>query len=667
MRHGLRGSSIAQREYFKTVMATNAPVISEPISGKASFEPSIVFASPLRNPDGKVIGMLGGILYLSKPNFLSAMGTARIGTDGYFYLVTKGGNPTFIMHAERDRIMTRAPDASVNPHLAQALQGFEGTVESVNSRGLEALFSYRSLRSVPWVLSAVYPTAEAYAAMRQRDSQILGFGVLLAFVCGAAIWWFAGRLLAPLDQLRNAMQANDGTSDALTEAARVESRELAEVIHAYTTLMENKLASEAALRQSEDRIRGIIMRAPDAFIGIDAHGIITAWNRQAEETFGWDRDEVIGKNLANLLIPEAMRERHNAGMAGFVGTGQGPVVNNRVEVMALHRNGMEIPVELSVVAVRNGDKYVANAFLRNISERKSAEQKLAASEKRLRAITDNLPVLISYLDREQRYRFINATYESWLNIDASRIIGRRIGEIVSENWYEQLRPHMEQALDGNAARFEIETETGGIMRHLQTIYIPHHEEDGSVAGVYTLTTDVSALKAVEKQLTLLARFDSLTGLPNRRHFDEKLNEAIARSDRTGNPMALMYLDIDHFKEINDTLGHAAGDDILKQFGGRLKDSVRVTDTVARLAGDEFVIILEVLRTVEEAELVARKIVLAMCKNFEMENASLQVTTSIGVAFRERKDLPAAELLALADRALYQAKDAGRNTFHVLTS
>lgn len=664
---GRRGISLADRDYFKTVMQTNAPAVSQPVAGKASFEPNIVFSTPLRNRDGEAIGVLAGILYLSRSNFLGTLGTARIGTNGYFFLAAKGDNPSFVMHAQRDRILKALPDAKANPHLAKALGGFEGTVEGVNSRGVEALYTYRSLRSVPWVLAAVYPTDEAYAAMRDRQTQILGVGLLLAVASLAALWWFSGILFAPLYQLRDAMQANTSSQDALDAAPKVKSKELAEVFDAYAALMKHKSEFEEALRQSEEKVRSILVHAPDAFIGIDANGAITAWNRQAEETFGWDQEEVIGRDLANLLIPEAMRERHNAGMRLFTLTGQGPIVNNRIEVMALHRSGLEIPVELSVAAVRHGDEYVANAFLRNISERKAVERKLAASEKRLRDIADNLPVLISYIDRDQRYQFVNATYEQWMGIEPSRFIGRHVKEIIGAQAYEQQRAELERALAGETVRFESESEFRGVARDLQSVLIPHKEEDGSVAGIYTLTTDVSALKAVEKQLTLLARFDSLTGLPNRRYFDEKLVEAMARSRRARSPIALMYLDIDHFKTINDTLGHAAGDQILKQFGSRLKDSVRVTDTVARLAGDEFVIILESLHAASEAELVARKIVLAMCTDFEIEGAALQVTTSVGIAFCKNHGVPTAELMTVADKALYLAKAAGKNTFHLLAA
>jgi diguanylate cyclase (GGDEF)-like protein len=185
-----------------------------------------------------------------------------------------------------------------------------------------------------------------------------------------------------------------------------------------------------------------------------------------------------------------------------------------------------------------------------------------------------------------------------------------------------------------------------------------------VAGLYALSTDVTALKQVERQLIELARIDSLTGLPNRRRFEEKLREAMARSRRDGRAMALMVLDIDHFKAINDTHGHGIGDAVLKQFASRLNDSVRATDTVARLAGDEFVIILEGLSLREEAERVARKIGTTLRPSFVLGQIIIPVSSSIGIAFLHGEPVSADNLIAKADDALYEAKRAGRNTFAV---
>ena len=161
---------------------------------------------------------------------------------------------------------------------------------------------------------------------------------------------------------------------------------------------------------------------------------------------------------------------------------------------------------------------------------------------------------------------------------------------------------------------------------------------------------------------MLARVDTLTGLPNRRQFDERLRDAMARTGRSETTLAVMFLDIDYFKNINDTLGHGAGDLVLKEFGARLQHQVRSTDTVARLAGDEFVILVEGIRDAEELKALADKIVTAVRAPLVIEGRSVSITTSVGVATYDGGGQAATDLLAAADRALYAAKRQGRDRF-----
>ena len=305
----------------------------------------------------------------------------------------------------------------------------------------------------------------------------------------------------------------------------------------------------------------------------------------------------------------------------------------------------------------------------DITALKEAESRRAKLEGQLRAITDNLPVAITYLDSEQRYRFVNRTGLEWLCRPAAEVIGHRIGDILRPVAYERRRESIERGLTGKRVTFEAESITGDVTRILHYAYIPDIESDGRVAGLYGLATDVSALKNVEKQLSLLVRSDVLTGVANRYCFNEAFPLALSRARRTMTGFALMYLDIDHFKSINDSLGHAAGDVVLKAFVLRLQQSVRTTDTVARLGGDEFVIILEGVNNHEEAQVVARKIVANVTRPLDVEGRTLTMTTSIGIAFRREilaADSATAEaLIGRADAALYAAKKAGRNTWRVM--
>jgi diguanylate cyclase (GGDEF)-like protein/PAS domain S-box-containing protein len=307
----------------------------------------------------------------------------------------------------------------------------------------------------------------------------------------------------------------------------------------------------------------------------------------------------------------------------------------------------------------------------DITALKEAETRRARAERQLRAITDNLPVAITYLDRDQRYRFVNRTGLRWIDRDAGEVIGQRIGDVLPPAPYETMLEHLRRALAGERQEFglEIPPTAGGEARVLNYVYVPDLQPDGGVAGVYGLGSDVTALKNVERQLSLLVRSDTLTGLANRYQFNETLPLALARARRAGNSLALMYLDIDRFKSVNDTLGHAAGDEVLKAFAARLAQTVRTTDTVARLGGDEFILILEGLKLPDEPGIVARKIIASVTRPMEIGGRPLSIGTSIGVAFCSRVTAQemgnAAGLIARADEALYAAKAAGRGTWRVL--
>jgi diguanylate cyclase (GGDEF)-like protein len=174
--------------------------------------------------------------------------------------------------------------------------------------------------------------------------------------------------------------------------------------------------------------------------------------------------------------------------------------------------------------------------------------------------------------------------------------------------------------------------------------------------------DITAQKREKQRLLKLSQIDALTGLTNRAGFLQKLTDTMVDCRHEGLMMAVMYMDIDRFKPVNDTYGHSVGDQLLKVFSARLTHAVRASDTVARLGGDEFTIIIERLAKSEDAEMLAAKIVTAMQAPFELDAATVSVSTSIGVTWYGDEHMSPAELLNRADMLLYQAKQAGRNTY-----
>ena len=310
----------------------------------------------------------------------------------------------------------------------------------------------------------------------------------------------------------------------------------------------------------------------------------------------------------------------------------------------------------------NGKAVRLCGAFQDITERKQAQQALQDSQRRLRTITDNLPALIAQIDTEERYRFLNAHIGRVFGIDTEATLGRTMREVRSEAAYAALAPRVRAALGGEKVSFVYSDLVAGQVHHYQSNYVPDVDAEGSVRGFYAMTFDITELHNTQQQLERLARVDALTGLPNRRQFDERIEESMSRSRRTKRPMAVLFLDIDHFKSINDSLGHAGGDVVLCEFARRLRACVRLTDTVARLAGDEFVVVLEGVDVVSELGRLAQKVVACIRPPFEVAGSALHVTTSAGVSVYDGVGYNAAELLSLADGALYAAKKQGRDRF-----
>lgn len=185
---------------------------------------------------------------------------------------------------------------------------------------------------------------------------------------------------------------------------------------------------------------------------------------------------------------------------------------------------------------------------------------------------------------------------------------------------------------------------------------------GLLGGALGQQLEVEGRRQAEDALRYLAMHDSLTGLPNRKLFHDRLEQALARRRRSKHYLALLYMDIDHFKNINDTYGHAVGDLLLKSFSARITDVLRASDTLARLGGDEFTVIAEKLSDPRDAELIGRKIVESMSSPFELGSVTITVSSSIGIAVNDGDPVDADDFIRQADEALYEAKRAGRNTY-----
>jgi len=299
---------------------------------------------------------------------------------------------------------------------------------------------------------------------------------------------------------------------------------------------------------------------------------------------------------------------------------------------------------------------------RYIRERARTQAALAESEARLRSVTDNIPALIACVDREQRYTFVNAFMGRVFGIDAQSVLGRTIREVRGDEIYASMESHIRRALQGETVQFEGKAVISDREYHYQSNFVPDIGPDGKAKGFFALTFDITDLKLAQAELGRLVRIDSMTGVANRRHFEERLASAIASARRHGSAICLLYLDIDRFKAINDTHGHEAGDAVISEVASRVQSLVRKEDLVARLGGDEFAVIIE-QADAGTGEAMASKMLAAMQTPISIGATPLPVNVSIGVGFVSKTDT-LEQVLGMADRALYRSKSAGRGTYTI---
>jgi diguanylate cyclase (GGDEF)-like protein/PAS domain S-box-containing protein len=433
--------------------------------------------------------------------------------------------------------------------------------------------------------------------------------------------------------------------------------------------IEDAVAKErqAGAERIELALRGADLGLWDLHVPTDRFII----NQRERTILGYDESDALPQGIAwRALIHVDDRERVKASMASTL---RGDTSNFSCEHRMRHKAGHDVWLSSHAMIVERDAQgapvRIVGTHL-DITERRRADERLALanallrdSEEEMRLVTDNMPALVSRLDVDQRFCFANRAYADWLQLDTDALIGRSLAEVYGADVHAQIRPHVEAALAGQRVTYERELHTAGGPRQVQFTLVPQVGRDGAVKGFYALATDVNDHRIAEERLRRLAEYDSLTGLPNRALFHERLRQAMARTT-VARPMALLFIDIDRFKSINDTLGHEAGDQLLQAFAARMRGATRATDTVARLAGDEFTIVLEPLRDGEEAKTLAQSLIVALRAPVVLAGETHEVTISLGMVFCTPGESDPAALLRRADVALYKAKQRGRNRFVV---
>lgn len=542
---GRRGLDMVERDYIQGVIHKGETTISKPVLGRATKQPIIVIATPLRNTRGELAGILAGVVNLHKSRLLEPLFATRVGQSGYLYLI--GPERLTIMHPDRTRLLKPITPIGVNPILDRALsENLAGTEENLSTGGSPTLLSFNRLRRTGWTLVASLPSGEALAPINKLRVNVTLLTAAALLLSIGVIVFIVRRFTRPLEMMTDFLKSST-TLEPPPPMARncQETDRLAAAFAQFVALQKATLKEldnaieETSAANANLRIAAIAFESQEGMFITNAQHVILRVNQAFTSITGYSAQDAIGQT------PSMFSSGHH------------------------------------------GHAFYATMY-------------------------EQLRHHGSWQGEVWNRRKSGSVYPQWLTITA--------------------------VLDGQ-----------GILTHFVSTLI-----------------DISQRKAAEDKIQTLAFYDPLTQLPNRRLLMDRLQQALASSTRSRCAGALLFLDLDNFKLLNDSLGHDHGDLLLQHVALRLTHAVRDGDTVARLGGDEFILVLnnlgnDLTEAATQAEVIGDKILSSLNLPYELNGHKHHNSPSIGITLFNDQSGRVDDLMKQADLAMYEAKNAGRNT------
>jgi diguanylate cyclase (GGDEF)-like protein/PAS domain S-box-containing protein len=398
--------------------------------------------------------------------------------------------------------------------------------------------------------------------------------------------------------------------------------------------------------------RDLLESAPDAMVIVDLSWTIVLVNAQTEKLFGYRREEMLGRGI-DLLGPERLREEHSGYRAAYSADPKTLALGAGFELCARRKDGTEFPVEIFLAPIATEDGAFVSSAIRDVTERRRTEQAAAQFVAVVEASSD----AIIAKDLEGRVVLWNPGAERLYGYSEAEMCGRPISVLVPPSHDHEVAELIARGRAGE--RFEnyetVRTRKDGTLVDVSLTVSPIHDRDGEVVGVATIARDISVRLRYEAQLRFLAEHDPLTGTGNRRHFEREVSDQVGRAQRYGEQAAVLFIDVDGLKHINDAHGHKAGDRALKQIADVVTDRLRDTDVLARIGGDEFAVLLPHADQAQAQAISDDLRRITAHSDIDLDDGTtLPVPASVGFALIDR-DTDSDEILAQADEAMYQDK------------
>lgn len=417
--------------------------------------------------------------------------------------------------------------------------------------------------------------------------------------------------------------------------------------------LEEHLQLEEKLRRKEEQYCTLVQTVPDVIYSLSADGKILSLNPAFEKITGWQVDEILGKSFTELIHPDDLPSAGELFQHGVYDRQILPPVEFRIR----SKSGEYLVGEFSSAPLIEHGKVIGEfGIARDISRYKKLEDMISKQLAAMEASMDGLAIL----DKDEKYVYLNDAHAKLYGYDSAKeLIGQTWRVFYGEKEIVRFEQEVLPALWKNS-QWRGETtgkrfDGSSLQQEVSLTLI-----DGG--NIICVARDITELKCNVEMIKHMAYYDTLTGLPNRLLFNDRLGQSISEAQRQNNMLAIMFLDLDRFKTINDTLGHNIGDLLIQAVAQRLKGCMRKADTVTRLGGDEFLILFADLFHVQDAAVLAHKIISAFSKSFILDGRELHVTASVGISMYPADGKDVATLIKNADTSMYCAKEQGKNNY-----
>ncbi|MGG3694511.1 PAS domain S-box protein [Heyndrickxia ginsengihumi] len=415
---------------------------------------------------------------------------------------------------------------------------------------------------------------------------------------------------------------------------------------------------ELSLKENEERYRLLVESSPEPIIVYQKGKILYA-NLACIKLLGVSSlEELINKSIMNYVHPDFAQITEER----FQQIKEVGIVQETTEKKLIRKNGTSVDVEATGISIRHYGKPAFLMMYHDLTKRKQTEQALLQSEEKYRLIAENMTDLVCILDQEGYFKYASPSHETVLGFPSEAYVGKKGREWMHTDDFLKVRKILDEM---------IKTKEAGVFEYrfrdvtknwlwLEAKVTPIFEKDGRFKHFLLVSREISERKMYEEQLAHMAYHDTLTGIANRRVINHQLERALSNAKSQGHKIAVLYLDLDHFKKINDSLGHDVGDELLKQFTNKVQNCLSKDDVFARQGGDEFIILLTKIKEEQEAVNIAKSILTTFQEPWKVREYTFQTTSSIGISCFPDDGVTGHKLLQHADFALYEAKRAGRN-------